>query len=82
VDPRKALHTALDEARSHVPNPALMLGFDCTLRWTEFHQDGIAGEIGRLLARNQFVGFSTYGEQCDGLHVNQTLTGVCIGGGP
>ncbi len=29
---------------------------------------------------NQVSGCSTYGEQFDGLHVNQTFTGVAIGG--
>jgi hypothetical protein len=30
---------------------------------------------------NNAVGFSTYGEQFNGIHVNQTLTGVAIGRG-
>ena len=30
------------------------------------------------LERNRVVGFSTYGEQFNGMHVNQTMTGVAI----
>jgi hypothetical protein len=35
--------------------------------------------IGRLFADNNVVGFSTYGEQFVGVHVNQTFTGVAVG---
>ena len=31
-----------------------------------------------ILAKNRVVGFSTYGEQFNGMHVNQTMTGVAI----
>jgi hypothetical protein len=37
-------------------------------------------DIQDLLKRTKLIGFSTYGEQCDFVHVNQTLTGVAIGG--
>ena len=36
--------------------------------------------VEQLLKDLPFVGFSTYGEQFNGIHVNQTLTGVAIGG--
>jgi hypothetical protein len=35
--------------------------------------------LGKLFADNNVVGFSTYGEQFVGVHVNQTFTGVAIG---
>jgi hypothetical protein len=35
-------------------------------------------EISQILRRHNVVGFSTYGEQIGGLHVNQTFTGVAI----
>jgi hypothetical protein len=31
------------------------------------------------MAQNRVFGFSTYGEQYNGLHLNQTFTGVAIG---
>ena len=37
------------------------------------------GTFGELLAENQVVGFTTYGEQFNGMHVNQTFTGVALG---
>jgi hypothetical protein len=30
------------------------------------------------MANNRVVGFSTYGEQINSMHVNQTMTGVAI----
>ena len=32
-----------------------------------------------LVRENHVIGFSSYGEQYGGVHVNQTLTGVAIG---
>ena len=37
-------------------------------------------QVSALLQKNHMVGFSTYGEQFDGMHLNQTLTGVALGG--
>ena len=34
---------------------------------------------GQILAENNVVGFSSYGEQFAGMHANQTFTGVAIG---
>jgi len=38
--------------------------------------------VGEIFSRNNTVGFSTYGEQFHGVHVNQTLTGIAIGSAP
>jgi hypothetical protein len=60
-------------------NPFLIL-CDCILRRLELESHGITGEINRMLKDCNAIGFSTYGEQFDSIHVNQTLTGVVIGG--
>ena len=31
------------------------------------------------MAKNNVIGFATYGEQFNAMHVNQTFTGVAIG---
>jgi len=62
-----------------VPNPALIIGCDCILRKLEIVEKGLTREVDNLLRGASFVGFSTYGEQYDCVHVNQTLTGVAIG---
>jgi hypothetical protein len=32
-----------------------------------------------MLAENNVIGFSTYGEQFSAMHLNQTFTGVALG---
>lgn len=58
--------------------PEYILGCDCLLRRIEAEQTQRVGDISNILQRHNVVGFSTYGEQIGGLHVNQTLTGVAI----
>jgi hypothetical protein len=68
-----------DDIRQHIGKPQLTLGFDCIHCQLEAQRlDGKAA-IGRMFAENNVVGFSTYGEQFVGIHVNQTFTGVAIG---
>ncbi|MRR51248.1 MAG: FIST domain containing protein, partial [Rhodocyclaceae bacterium] len=58
-----------------------MLVCDCVLRNLEASRAGQKDSVSKLLQRSNAVGFSTYGEQYCGVHVNQTLTGVAFGGG-
>lgn len=55
------------------------LGCDCFLRRLEAQIRGQSESVSALLRRHRVVGFNTYGEQIDGMHVNQTFTGVAIG---
>ncbi|WP_428035076.1 nitric oxide-sensing protein NosP [Amphritea sp.] len=57
----------------------LTLGCDCFLRRLEAQIRGKSDPVSQLLQRHRVVGFNTYGEQIDGMHVNQTFTGVAIG---
>ena len=36
-------------------------------------------EVSDFLRHHKVIGFNTYGEQFDGMHINQTFTGVVIG---
>jgi hypothetical protein len=60
--------------------PKVVIGCDCVLRRVEYAQTGIEGVIGDLMSQHRVVGFSTYGEQYNSVHVNQTFTGIAIGG--
>lgn len=55
-----------------------MLAFDCILRRLEFEEHGVADQVGAILAGYHTTGFSTYGEQFNGMHVNQTLVAVAF----
>jgi hypothetical protein len=59
--------------------PALIIAFDCILRGVELDQRRIRGLVGAMMDRNNAVGFCTYGEQCEAMHMNQTFTGIALG---
>lgn len=58
--------------------PVAIIGCDCVLRRMEAMDKQSFGAVSRLLRQHRVVGFSTYGEQLNGMHVNQTMTGVAI----
>lgn len=62
-------------------SPAFVLGFNCILRALEATGGGFHAEQGQALASacGAMIGFDTYGEQLNGLHINQTLVAVGFG---
>ncbi len=58
--------------------PDSIIAFDCVFRRMEAEQLQLAGQLSNILAQHNVVGLSTYGEQINSRHVNQTLTGVAI----
>lgn len=78
VDIVKNLAEAFATVESQVGKPALVLGCDCILRSLEIGQKGCREEIAKIFAENNVIGFATYGEQFNAMHVNQTFTGVAI----
>jgi len=73
------LEQSFERLRAEIGPPQLVLACDCILRNLEITQSGIKPAVEAILRGNNTVGFSTYGEQYYGVHVNQTLTGVAIG---
>lgn len=77
--------TNLDETLQQVSEaigpPALIIGCDCILRQLECRERGLLDTIGERLRADHVVGFSTFGEQFRGMHINQTFTGIALGGG-
>lgn len=63
--------------------PAFLLGFNCILRALEAQKRGLHEELGAILADSAVasVGFDTYGEVKDGLHINQTLVALALSDG-
>lgn len=58
--------------------PASILMCDCVLRRLEAEERQQTRAVSAVLRRHGVRGFSTYGEQHLGAHVNQTFTGVAI----
>jgi len=73
------LKRQLAELTNDLPDLQLIIGCDCILRRFELEQYADFDNIAGVLSPYPFIGFSTYGEQYSGIHVNQTLTGVAIG---
>jgi len=76
-DMTEHLAAALAGLSQPVP-PRAILACDCVLRRMEAQEKQLTGRISALLRDHRVTGFSTYGEQLNALHVNQTLTGVAI----
>jgi len=73
---RKAIFSSLQDALGEV---SFILGFECILNKREFLENLEMGDIDRLYREGNVFGFTTYGEQYRGLHMNQTFTGVAFG---
>lgn len=71
------LADALAGLRGEGAAPAI-LACDCILRRLEALEKQKTGEISAILRKHGVVGFSTYGEQLNAMHVNQTMTGVAL----
>lgn len=79
------LDTALRRVRREVGPLSVVLGCDCAFRQVEMERNDLTAEVGRTLTEFRAVGFSSYGEQINSMHLNQTFTGVAFGsvpGGP
>lgn len=72
------LEDAFAKIERELGPPALVLGCDCILRSLEIGQRGCRDRIAAIFTANNVVGFATYGEQYNAMHVNQTFTGVAI----
>lgn len=57
----------------------MVLGFDCVLRRLDAENRQIRRQMEDLYKTYGVVGFHTYGEQHNAMHLNQTLTGVAFG---
>jgi len=74
----KNLEQAFADVRAQIGEPELILGCDCVLRHVEIGQRRLTEEVSRVLSASRVVGFATYGEQFNAMHVNQTFTAVAI----
>lgn len=79
IDIVDSLDATLNQIRTEIGPPQVIIGCDCILRRLEVERKRLVAPISSLLAANNVIGFNTYGEQHNAMHVNQTLTGVAIG---
>jgi len=79
IDLVENLAAAFSQVRNEIGDPQLVLGCDCILRRLETERTGVKDAVGKIFADNNVIGFATYGEQFNSMHVNQTFTGIAIG---
>ncbi len=79
VDIVQNLRQTLDQVGAGLNDPQLLITCECVLRRLEVLKKGYAAHISDVLKHHQAIGFHSYGEQTNSIHVNQTFTGVMIG---
>ena len=79
IEPYTNMNDLFDLLRSEIGEPQLVLGCECVLRLLEREQLQDKARMGKLLSAHNVIGFNTYGEQFNAIHVNQTFTGVALG---
>ncbi|MEN5089072.1 nitric oxide-sensing protein NosP [Pseudomonas protegens] len=72
------LQQLFDGLQQRLGGLLLTIGCDCFLRRLELEDRGSLEQIGAFLREQRVMGFNTYGEQFNGMHINQTFTGVAI----
>lgn len=70
---------AFQNLHEKLGDPVLTLVCDCVMRKLDVTQRGTLRFVENILKNNHSVGFSSYGEQFNGVHINQTLTGIAFG---
>jgi hypothetical protein len=73
------LRQSFADIEREMGRPELLIAFDCFLRGVELDQRRLRREAGLLMDAANAAGFSTYGEQYEAMHMNQTLSGIAIG---
>ncbi|MDK3155854.1 FIST N-terminal domain-containing protein [Kamptonema cortianum] len=81
TDVMSAAEDGFHQARNQLTGFELdaVIGFDCILRKLEFSETNTIQQIEKIYSENNVLGFSTYGEQYNGIHINQTFTGILLG---
>jgi hypothetical protein len=82
VDLVENLEQAFLRVRAEIGPPQFVLSCDCILRKLEIYQNQLKDRVDEIFLRNNAIGFNAYGEQFQGVHINQTLVGIAIGADP
>ncbi|MFT5893466.1 MAG: hypothetical protein ACI8VW_000332 [bacterium] len=70
---------AIEKIESEIGQIDILFGFDCIYRKLDARHRQTTHRIAALYREKNFVGFNTYGEQFNSMHINQTFTGIAIG---
>ncbi|SON54169.1 hypothetical protein HDIA_0628 [Hartmannibacter diazotrophicus] len=80
VDLVESTTKALEQMEKDVDGIDFVIGFDCILRRLDAQNRQVLHDLGSVYRQHRVFGFNTYGEQYRTMHLNQTFTGVALGG--
>lgn len=78
-DMLRGTQETLEEIAQDMGGIDIVIGFDCVLRRLDAENRQIRHQMEELYRRFGVVGFHSYGEQFNAMHLNQTLTGIAFG---
>lgn len=78
LDINAPLLKKLESIKNHLGEPHVVMGCDCFLRRLEVASKDQSLETQHIQQQYKLVGFNAYGEHINGMHLNQTFTGVYI----
>lgn len=70
---------ALNNVKDAIGTIDFVLGFECVLRRLTSETMQVSHAVEQIYRKHNIVGFHTYGEQYNAMHLNQTLTGIAFG---
>ena len=73
------LKNKITQVSEQIGGVDLLIGCDCMLRNLEAKDNNLMPELSELFKKHNSIGFATFGEQHNGIHINQTFTGIAIG---
>jgi hypothetical protein len=77
-DMLRSTQETLERIDASLGGTDFVLGFDCILRRLDAESRQVRHKVEEIYQRFGVAGFHTYGEQFNGMHLNQTLTGIAF----
>tara|TARA_R110002073_G_scaffold321275_2_gene497312 strand:+ start:4225 stop:5376 length:1152 start_codon:yes stop_codon:yes gene_type:complete len=78
-DPTVNTKEMFDKIRQEIGPLDLVLGCDCAARKMICEEQGLMPEISRVYQDNNVIGFATFGEQYNTIHMNNSFSCIAIG---
>ncbi len=73
------LSDTFDKIHQEIGPTQLVIGCECVLRILEIEKKQLKSQASRIMVENNVIGFGSYGEEFQAMHLNQTFTGAAIG---
>ncbi len=78
-DPVANTRQLFQEIRAEIGPLDLVLGCDCAARKMIYEQQGLMDDISQIYVENNVIGFASFGEQYNTIHMNNSFCCIAIG---